>query len=67
LNLDGGAKGLLQNSESLCKVDPTAIQSLVGQNGIVTVRKAAPIATACGSAKKAKRHRHAQRAEGGGR
>jgi hypothetical protein len=56
LALDGGSKGLLENSAPLCSHTLRAKVTLVGQNGKRT--KSTPaLQTACGGAQK-KRHRH---------
>jgi hypothetical protein len=54
LDLQGGSKGLLQNSLSLCKADRRASVTLVGQNGMKVDRKTT-LQSACGSS--ASRHR----------
>ncbi len=54
LNLQGGKKGLLVNSENLCKSTQKAIEKMTGQNGMqLTVNS--KIATPCGGGKKAKK------------
>jgi hypothetical protein len=53
LNLSGGHKGLLQNSESLCGTHKKATVSMVGQNG-KTVRQKILLGAECGKA----RHKH---------
>ena len=58
LNLAGGAKGLLQNSESLCGKPKRATATIVGQNGAVVSTKP-KLQVACGS--KARRKRHSKR------
>jgi hypothetical protein len=57
LNLQGGSKGLIQNSESLCGAHFTAAVSMHGQNGKVLQRHV-PLQAACD--KKA-RHKHHHR------
>ena len=47
LNLTGGAKGLLQNSESLCGKAKKAITKMIGQNGAV-VKTKTTLQTPCG-------------------
>ncbi len=39
LNLQGGKKGLLVNSEDLCESERTAAVKLIGQNGVQTTRR----------------------------
>jgi hypothetical protein len=65
LDLKGGSKGLLQNSESLCTTPKQASVSMAGQNGR-TVHRSVPLNPACGKAGH-KRHRrgHRQIADGG--
>jgi hypothetical protein len=59
LELDGGKKGLLVNSRSLCKAGKRAAVKMVGQNGS-TDSHAVKLQSACGS--KASRHkRHLRR------
>ncbi len=58
LDLAGGAKGLLQNSQSLCGSQKKATTTMVGQNGAVVKGKTA-LQTSCGS--KARNKRHGQR------
>ncbi len=48
LNLQGGGKGLLQNSKSLCRADKMASVTLVGQNRKKIDRRTR-LQTACGS------------------
>jgi hypothetical protein len=58
LDLQGGAKGLLQNSVGLCgKADKKAQLRLIGQNGAV-LNSNSPLRTSCGSGARHKRHRH---------
>jgi hypothetical protein len=59
LDLQGGAKGLIQNSESLCGARQKAALSMRGQNGKSVSRKV-PLQAACGK-KVGKRHRHGRR------
>jgi hypothetical protein len=54
LNLDGGAKGLLQNSTSLCGKSPRAKVKMTGQNGSVHTSEP-KIDVACGSKARSKR------------
>lgn len=61
LNLAGGAKGLLQNSESLCNKPKSAKTTMVGYNGAV-VQTQTKLQTSCG--KKARHKRHAKRKAG---
>jgi hypothetical protein len=60
LNLAGGAKGLLVNSESLCKKPKRATTTMTGQNGVV-VKTKTKLQTSCAS-KKARHKRHGKRA-----
>jgi hypothetical protein len=59
LNLAGGKKGLLQNSESLCGADKMASVRMIGQNGARLDEKS-KLDVACGSSrhKRHKRHHH---------
>ena len=59
LNLAGGAKGLLQNSESLCGKPKKATVKTTGQNGAV-VTSQTKLQVACGK-KKARHKRHGKR------
>ena len=58
LELQGGKKGLLVNSKSLCKSDRKATVDMTGQNGRTDNGKV-KLGTACGS--KASRHKRHQR------
>jgi hypothetical protein len=62
LNLLGGSKGLLQNSESLCGKSKSARVRMAGQNGIRTKGRI-PLKVSCGKA--SKRQRHNAGAKGG--
>jgi hypothetical protein len=64
LNLEGGSKGLLQNSESLCGTAKQATVRMVGQNGIALNAKSA-LQSSCDS--KPRHARHHGRQEGRGR
>jgi hypothetical protein len=56
LDFEGGAKGLLQNSESLCGARKRAVAQMEGQNG--ATRAAKPLLrTTCGAKPRHKRHR----------
>jgi hypothetical protein len=55
LNLEGGAKGLLISTESLCKKVQRANIRMNGQNG-KRVKRATKLKTGCGSASRGKRH-----------
>jgi hypothetical protein len=55
LNLAGGSKGLLQNSESLCGKRKKATVKMTGQNGAVVSSKV-KLQTSCGSKARHKRH-----------
>jgi hypothetical protein len=57
LNLAGGSKGLLQNSEGLCGAGKRAIARMSGQNGAVR-RIAVPLKPACGSTRSKHRRAH---------
>jgi hypothetical protein len=59
VNLSGGAKGLLQNSESLCKKPKSARTTMTGYNGAV-VKAQVKLQTSCG--KKARHKRHKRKA-----
>jgi hypothetical protein len=67
LDLRGGSKGLIQNSENLCAATKKASVKMIGQNGITT-NIAVPLQAPCGkAAKKKHRHkRHTRRARVGG-
>jgi hypothetical protein len=55
LNLTGGSKGLIQNSESLCGRAERARVKMIGQNGLV--RNTSPkLQLSCGSKPRHKRH-----------
>jgi hypothetical protein len=61
LDLAGGKKGLLQNSESLCGAHKKATVKMVGQNGTTRNTKV-KLQAACGSKARHKRHlSHARR------
>jgi hypothetical protein len=62
LDLAGGSKGLLVNSQSLCGTPKKASVSMAGQNGAVLETKT-PMKTSCGSKARHKRHhkRHHKR------
>ena len=60
LNLAGGKRGLLQNSESLCGAGKKATVKMTGQNGL-RINRTVPLNPAC--AKAAKSHRHLHRAK----
>jgi hypothetical protein len=62
LNLNGKRKGLLQNTESLCRGGQRAAVLMVGQNGMEVSSKA-KLRSRCGGAKK-KRKRAARHARG---
>ena len=59
MNLQGGKKGLLQNSRPLCGKPKKAKVDMTGQNGLVTHSKV-PLHVSCGS--KTKRQRQPARA-----
>ena len=62
LDLLGGRKGLLQNSESLCSGSKFATARLQGQNGAALARKVRlEVACAGGSGERSKRHGHGRR------
>jgi hypothetical protein len=56
ISLDGGKKGLLENSEDLCAKPQRATADFTGQNGKVDDHKIL-IASSCGKAKKHKSHK----------
>jgi hypothetical protein len=64
LNMQGGKKGLLVNSESLCKQDQKASVQMGGQNGISSKTKK-KLQTTCGGG--ASKHRKRSSDTGGGR
>jgi hypothetical protein len=55
LKLKGGKRGLIENSQNLCKVKPVATVQMTGQNGKPHDFKQ-KIGTSCGSGKKSKKH-----------
>jgi hypothetical protein len=60
LELEGGKKGLLENSENLCKKPQRAIANFTGQNG--RVFKAKPLVrNGCKKTKRSKKHKRAKR------
>jgi hypothetical protein len=61
LNLEGGSKGLLQNSKSLCGKPKRARTVMTGQNGAV-IETGTKLQVACGSAARHKRHSKARKA-----
>ena len=63
LNLAGGKKGLLQNSESLCGAGKKATVKMTGQNG-ASSNRAVPLKVSCGKARH-KRHDGGRRTRGG--
>jgi hypothetical protein len=64
LNLAGGAKGLLVNSESLCGSPKKAAVKMTGQNGAVVSTKTR-LQASCGSAARQKRHHQRQTRKAG--
>ena len=54
LELEGGKKGLLENSENLCKKPQHAIADFTGQNGR-TYKTKPLVANGCKKSKKSKR------------
>jgi hypothetical protein len=61
LNLKGGSKGLIQNSEPLCRKRHVAIEQLAGQNG-KHANTDATIQTPCGKGRHKRHRRHLNRA-----
>jgi hypothetical protein len=61
LSLAGGSKGLLINSESLCKKPKSAKTTMVGHNGAV-VKTATKLKIACGKSRKKRHNRSAGQA-----
>jgi hypothetical protein len=61
LALQGGGKGLIQNSEGVCGAHLKANVAMTGQNGASLTRKI-PLQPACGSARHKRHRRHLQRA-----
>ena len=55
LNLAGGQKGLLQNSETLCAKPKSAAVKMIGQNGAVVSSKS-KLQVSCGAGARHKRH-----------
>jgi hypothetical protein len=61
LDLNGGQKGLVQNSKSLCPEKKQATARMTGQSG-TTITEKVPLQTSCGSQQRHRRHSgHAQR------
>ena len=60
LSLEGGKKGLLQNSSDLCSSPSNATVQMTGQNGVVASSKRKP-QVSCGSRASHKRHLHRTR------
>ncbi len=60
LSLEGGKKGLLQNSSDLCKSPGSAGIRMTGQNGVVASSRRKPQVD-CGSSASHKRHLHRAR------
>jgi hypothetical protein len=60
LDLAGGSKGLIVNSQSLCGQAKTAAVKTVGQNGAVD-ETPSKLKTSCGSEGRHKRHQHKAR------
>ncbi len=65
LNLAGGHKGLLQNSESLCGTHKQAALTMAGQNGAL-VRRHIPLLAACAKARHRRHSSHEARPNGKG-
>jgi hypothetical protein len=63
LDLTGGSKGLLQNSQSLCPKPKKAMAKMTGQNG-ATLTSRIRLEVACGSTERHKRHHHRVHARG---
>jgi hypothetical protein len=61
IDLEGGRKGLLQNSEDLCKTTKRASVKLIGQSG-KRISRMAELKSSCGSEARRKRHRGHRRA-----
>ena len=64
LSLEGGAKGLLVNSENLCKTANTAQIRLDGQNG-VEINRRSKLGSSCTKAARRNRHRRASHRKAG--
>jgi hypothetical protein len=60
LDLKGGRKGLLQNSEDLCKSRPKASVRMVGQSG-ATLNRVTALQTTCANSRRQKRAGHSSR------
>ena len=60
LELEGGKKGLLENSENLCKKPQRATANFTGQNGKIFKTKPL-VANGCKKSKKSKKHKRAKR------
>jgi hypothetical protein len=65
LRLKGGRRGLIENSENLCKAKPRANVLMSAHNGMVADSKVR-IATDCRKKKAAKRHGHRSKTKKGG-
>ena len=61
LRLQGGKKGLVQNSRRLCGKNPKAKVTMAGQNGW-SLKDQVPLQVSCGSKRKPKRHAGHRRA-----
>jgi hypothetical protein len=61
LSMQGGKKGLLENSTNLCKSTNRADVRMVGQNGMAANSKPVVVATACKKAGKGKKGKPAKR------
>jgi hypothetical protein len=60
LNLAGGKKGLLQNSENLCGAGKKATVKMTGQSG-ATYKRLAPLKVSCGKARHKRHQAHSRR------
>jgi hypothetical protein len=60
LDLQGGKKGLLQNSSPLCRARGKATIQMTGQNGAVS-RKRRKLQTSCGGSASRRHKRHLRR------
>jgi hypothetical protein len=65
LNLNGGKRGLLQNSKSLCGKPKYAVTKMIGQNG-AQVNLRTPLRVSCGSARQKKKAKRAAISSGKG-
>ena len=61
LEMQGGKKGLLQNSKPLCMADKMTTEALVGQNG-ARIKRKVRLQTSCGGSASSRHKRHRSKA-----